>query len=104
MKRDRKKLNTLFKFQLILVDIQSKVAQAIVNGVDQKRVSAMNKMHDDLKEVYDEYDKFYFDEQVTRMKYVEKDLELMKAYAEINNLSDERDKLLKTLEWSQATS
>lgn len=101
--RDNKKLNTLFEFQLILLDIQSKITKAMVDGVSKSRVENMIKMYDDLKRVYDNYDKFYFDEVVTRSKYSDTTHQLIEAYKTIDELRKENKKLNDMLQWNQPT-
>ena len=94
------KFKALTLFQFILIEMQSKIATALANGADKEKVEMNIRLFDKLRDVYSQYDSFYFDSEYNADRSMMKDIEIIDLCKTIVELQNENDKLKKQLEWN----
>lgn len=92
-------LNTLFKFQETIVEMQS----VCVGIVDPKIRDVAVKRIDTLLEIYKAFDRFYYHSHFNDQKVLKLQHELYQAGIEVDRLKKENEKLLDSAQWPKAT-
>lgn len=88
-------LQTLFKFQKTINEMQA----VCIGIVDPAIREIATKRIDDLIETYKTFDKFYYSAHFNQQKVLQLGSELYEARLKIGELTEENQKLLKSLEW-----
>lgn len=81
-------LNTLFEFQLILADMQSKIVEAMQRGIDREHLKPKIDLYDRIHKIYRDYDRMYFQAVYWRDAYTRQGVKLVNNYNEINLLNN----------------
>ena len=94
-----KNLKTLFEFQHVLAQMQSKILSSLESSIQRSKIQSSIEMYDMLHDIYTKYDSLYFTNVYNSQKNAMLNDELASCYTTINELRMENEKLLQSLQW-----
>lgn len=92
-------MDMFYKFQLILVDMQLGIYNAMKNNADKKLIDDKMEFYERVHEMYRLYDMLYFSAKYNQDENTRLKLQINDLLLKNQELKSEKEKLEKTINW-----
>ncbi len=92
-------LENLFRFQLLINDMQQTILDAKKREAKPEIIEAMTGRVDKLIEIYKTFETYYYNSHFAHQKVLSLEFENQSLRNAILTMKDEHEKLLKSIEW-----